>query len=52
MLFSRTLMMCCLGWCFFSLSLSEAMSLLLTSERVFADLRDWLEFGEPEYAFS
>lgn len=27
---------------------SEAMSLLLTSERVFADLHDWLKFGEPE----
>eukprot|EP00727_Mastigamoeba_balamuthi_P005279 m51a1_g1475 hypothetical protein (514) ;mRNA; r:266698-268435 len=26
----------------------EAMSLLLTSERAYADLRDWLEFGEPE----
>jgi len=25
-----------------------AMSLLLTSERVFADLVDWLKFGEPE----
>ena len=24
------------------------MSLLLTSERVFADMRDWLEYGEPE----
>ena len=27
---------------------AEAMSLLLSSERVFIDLRDWLEFGEPE----
>lgn len=27
---------------------AEAMSLLLTSERVFADMRDWLEYGEPE----
>jgi len=26
----------------------EAMALLLTSERVFTDLRDWLEYGEPE----
>eukprot|EP01031_Cornospumella_fuschlensis_P030999 gene30999-37465_t len=26
----------------------EAMSLLLTSERVYADLIDWLKFGEPE----
>lgn len=26
----------------------EAMSLLLTSERVFADIHDWLKFGEPE----
>ncbi|KAH3758821.1 hypothetical protein Pelo_9340 [Pelomyxa schiedti] len=26
----------------------EAMSLLLSSERVFSDLIDWLEFGEPE----
>ena len=27
---------------------AEAMSLLLSSERVFTDLRDWSEFGEPE----
>jgi gamma-glutamylcyclotransferase (GGCT)/AIG2-like uncharacterized protein YtfP len=26
----------------------DAMSLLLSSERVFTDLRDWTEFGEPE----
>jgi gamma-glutamylaminecyclotransferase len=26
----------------------EAMSLLLTSERVFADLHDWIRYGEPE----
>lgn len=24
------------------------MSLLLTSERVFADLHDWIKWGEPE----
>ena len=29
-------------------SSEDAMSLLLTSERVFADLHDWLEWGEPE----
>jgi len=27
---------------------AAAMSLLLTSERVFADLHDWLKYGEPE----
>ena len=27
---------------------AEAMSLLLTSERVFTDLHDWLKWGEPE----
>eukprot|EP01087_Luapelamoeba_hula_P011320 TRINITY_DN3064_c0_g1_i1.p1 TRINITY_DN3064_c0_g1~~TRINITY_DN3064_c0_g1_i1.p1 ORF type:complete len:541 (+),score=79.64 TRINITY_DN3064_c0_g1_i1:40-1662(+) len=27
---------------------AEAMSLLLTSERVFADMHDWLKWGEPE----
>lgn len=27
---------------------AEALSLILSSERVFVDLRDWLEFGEPE----
>lgn len=26
----------------------EAMSLLLTSERVFTDLHDWIKYGEPE----
>jgi hypothetical protein len=26
----------------------DAMSLLLTSERVFADMIDWLHYGEPE----
>jgi hypothetical protein len=26
----------------------EAMNLLLTSERVYADMIDWLNFGEPE----
>ena len=26
----------------------EALSLLLSSERVFADLHDWLKYGEPE----
>eukprot|EP01117_Protostelium_nocturnum_P014823 TRINITY_DN5682_c0_g1_i1.p1 TRINITY_DN5682_c0_g1~~TRINITY_DN5682_c0_g1_i1.p1 ORF type:complete len:514 (+),score=167.70 TRINITY_DN5682_c0_g1_i1:126-1667(+) len=26
----------------------DAMSLLLTSERVFADLHDWIRWGEPE----
>ena len=26
----------------------EAMSLLLTSERVFAEMIDWIQFGEPE----
>lgn len=26
---------------------AEAMSLLLTSERVFSDCHDWLEYGEP-----
>lgn len=26
----------------------DAMSLLLTSERVFADMVDWMRFGEPE----
>eukprot|EP00698_Gefionella_okellyi_P004160 TRINITY_DN13882_c0_g1_i1.p1 TRINITY_DN13882_c0_g1~~TRINITY_DN13882_c0_g1_i1.p1 ORF type:complete len:628 (+),score=112.34 TRINITY_DN13882_c0_g1_i1:40-1884(+) len=29
-------------------SAPQAMSLLLSSERVFADMRDWLEYGEPE----
>ncbi|CAM9864092.1 unnamed protein product, partial [Heterosigma akashiwo] len=27
---------------------AEAMSLILTSERVFTDLHDWLKYGEPE----
>lgn len=27
---------------------ADAMSLLLTSERVFTDMRDWLSYGEPE----
>lgn len=27
---------------------AEAMSLLLTSERVFSDMLDWLQYGEPE----
>jgi hypothetical protein len=27
---------------------AEAMSLLLTSERVFTDMHDWLLYGEPE----
>lgn len=27
---------------------ADAMSLLLTSERVFSDMRDWLHHGEPE----
>jgi len=27
---------------------ADAMSLLLTSERVFSDMLDWLHFGEPE----
>ncbi|CAF1506815.1 unnamed protein product, partial [Didymodactylos carnosus] len=27
---------------------SEAMSLLLSSERVYTDLNDWIEWGEPE----
>lgn len=27
---------------------AEVMSLLLTSERVYADMIDWLKFGEPE----
>jgi len=27
---------------------ADAMNLLLTSERVFVDMRDWLEHGEPE----
>lgn len=27
---------------------SEAMSLLLTSERVYAEMVDWLKYGEPE----
>lgn len=27
---------------------AEVMNLLLTSERVFADMIDWLQFGEPE----
>jgi gamma-glutamylcyclotransferase (GGCT)/AIG2-like uncharacterized protein YtfP len=27
---------------------AEAMSLLLTSERVYADMIDWLQWGEPE----
>ena len=27
---------------------SQAMSLLLTSERVFSDMLDWLHYGEPE----
>lgn len=26
----------------------EAMSLLLTSERVYTDMIDWLKYGEPE----
>jgi hypothetical protein len=26
----------------------DAMSLLLTSERVYADMIDWIKFGEPE----
>jgi gamma-glutamylcyclotransferase (GGCT)/AIG2-like uncharacterized protein YtfP len=29
-------------------SADEAMALLLSSERVFSDCRDWLSFGEPE----
>ena len=29
-------------------SAEETMSLLLSSERVFSDLRDWLAWGEPE----
>ena len=31
---------------------AEAMSLLLTSERVYADMVDWLRFGEPEQVLS
>ena len=27
---------------------AEAMSLLLTSERVFSDMLDWIQYGEPE----
>jgi len=27
---------------------ADAMSLILTSERVFSDMLDWLKFGEPE----
>lgn len=26
----------------------EALALLLSSERVFTDLHDWIKYGEPE----